>query len=258
MKKTVGGLLVLATVMATGAADLTAQQGRRGAQMGADRGQRGGVERIMQMRERLELTDNQLAQLDALRSTSVARRTAAMAQISELQSQLAAGQIERSDFMAAMEGRRDETEGVAEAHRTQIKSLLTDAQRETLEQASQRGRAFRAGVAAGMSGVAQAGAASVAGGARSAMGKATGPLRRSFQSGGRGAFAATGGSPNAGSAAARAAASSSIPANNAPDWARTVRREQMQRDAGLAATSVLRDGDRGGSGDGPRLKQDEE
>jgi len=150
MKKMTGGLMVLATMMATGAADLTAQQGRRGAQMGADRGQRGGVERIMQMRERLELTDNQLAQLDALRSTSVARRTAAMAQMSELQSQLAAGQIERSDFMAAMEGRRDETEGVAEAHRTQIESLLTDAQRETLEQAGQRGRAFRAGVAAGM------------------------------------------------------------------------------------------------------------
>lgn len=115
-----------------------------------------------------------------------------------------------------------------------------------------------AGVAAGMSGVAQAGAASIAGGARSAMGKATGPLRRSFQSGGRGAFAATGGSANAGSAAERAAATTSIPANNAPNWARTVRREQMQRDAGLAATSVMRDGDRGGSGDGPRLKQDEE
>ena len=88
-------------------------------------------------------------------------------------------------------------------------------------------------------------------GARSAADRVTGPLRRNYQSGGRAAFASTGGS------AARAA-SHAVPANQAPDWARTVRREQMQRDAGLAAASALRDGDRGGAGDGPRLKQDED
>lgn len=107
------------------------------------------------------------------------------------------------------------------------------------------------GAAAGAGAVMEAGAASIMSGARSAAHKVSGPLRRSYQSGGRAAFASTGGS------AARAA-SHAVPANQAPDWARTVRREQMQRDAGLAAASALRDGDRGGAGDGPRLKQDEE
>lgn len=113
------------------------------------------------------------------------------------------------------------------------------------------------GAAAGAGAVMEAGTASVMSGARSAADRIAGPLRRSYQSGGRDAFVATGGSMVAGSSAARAT-SHSIPANQAPEWARTVRRERMQRDAGLAATSALRDGDRGGSGEGPRLKQDEE
>jgi LTXXQ motif family protein len=151
MKRMTGGLLVLATVMATGAADLTAQRERRGMQMRGDQGQRGGVEMIMQARERLELTDAQISQLDALRRTGVARRTAAMAEMAELQSQLTAGQIQRSEVMAAMEARRDESDGIARAHRTQIESILTEAQRESLQQAAQqRGRAQRAGQAARM------------------------------------------------------------------------------------------------------------
>lgn len=112
------------------------------------------------------------------------------------------------------------------------------------------------GAAAGMGAVAQAGVGAVAGGARSAMGRVTGPIKTSFQSGGRGSFAATGGSIGGG--ASSAASSASAPANHAPDWARSAQRQQFQRDAGLAATTALRDGDRGGSGEGPRLKQDEE
>ena len=114
------------------------------------------------------------------------------------------------------------------------------------------------GAAAGAGAVMEAGAASVMSGTRSPAQKVSGPLRRSYQSGGRAAFVSTGGSAVAGSSAARAAASEAVPVNQAPEWAQNVRREQRQRDAGLAATSALRDGDRGGSGDGPRLKQDEE
>lgn len=112
------------------------------------------------------------------------------------------------------------------------------------------------GAAAGMSGIARAGAGAVASSARSAMGSAAGPIKSSFQSGGRSAFNVTGGS--VGDGAAAAAKSMPIPANNAPDWARNAQRQQFQRDAGLAATTALRDGDRGGSGEGPRLKQDED
>lgn len=149
--KTMRGVLVLtATMLATVAADVTAQQGRRGHQMRGDRGRAGGIEMIMRMREQLELTDQQLQQLDGLRQTSVARQNAARAEMAELMSQLQAGQIQRSDVMAAMEARQEESEGIREAHREQIEGILTEAQRESLQELSARGRAFRAGAAAGM------------------------------------------------------------------------------------------------------------
>ena len=43
-----------------------------------------------------------------------------------------------------------------------------------------------------------------------------------------------------------------------PEWAKKTKQGRMNREAGMVATSVLRDGDRGGSGQGPNLKQDEE
>ena len=110
------------------------------------------------------------------------------------------------------------------------------------------------GAASGLSAVAQAGAGSVANAAKSATSKVTDPIKQSFKSGARGAIPATGGTISSGDAAAAATTG----ANGQPDWARKAQRSQLQRDAGLAATSAMRDGDSGGSGDGPRLRQDEE
>ena len=110
------------------------------------------------------------------------------------------------------------------------------------------------GAASGLGAVAHAGAGSVANAAKSAAAKVTDPVKQSFKSGGRGAITATGGKISGGEAGSAGAS----PANGQPDWAKKANRNQLQRDAGLAATSALRDGDRGGSGDGPRLKQDEE
>ena len=109
------------------------------------------------------------------------------------------------------------------------------------------------GAASGLGAVAQAGAGSVANAAKSAAAKVTDPVKQSFKSGARGAISATGGNISGGEAASAAA-----PKDGQPGWAKNAQRSQLQRDAGLAATSALRDGDRGGSGDGPRLKQDEE
>jgi type IV secretion system protein TrbL len=110
------------------------------------------------------------------------------------------------------------------------------------------------GAASGLGAVAQAGAGSVANAAKSAVAKVTDPVKQSFKSGSRGAISATGGKISGG----ESSSSSANPTNGQPDWAKKATRNQLQRDAGLAATSTLRDGDRGGSGDGPRLKQDEE
>ncbi len=43
----------------------------------------------------------------------------------------------------------------------------------------------------------------------------------------------------------------------APDWARRIRASQTVRDAGMAAASAVRDGDRPGGGESPRLKDEE-
>ena len=110
------------------------------------------------------------------------------------------------------------------------------------------------GAASGLGAVAQAGAGSVSNAAKSAAAKVTDPVKQSFKSGSRGAITATGGKISGGDSSS----SSAAPTNGQPDWAKKANRNQLQRDAGLAATSALRDGDRGGSGDGPRLKQDEE
>ena len=108
------------------------------------------------------------------------------------------------------------------------------------------------GAVAGMSAVAQAGAGSVVSAARSGVDKIAAPFKQSYASGGRSAFAATGGSLG------EAAVSATSSRTGAPEWARSANRQQLTRDASLAATSALRDGDRGGSGQGPELRQDEE
>ena len=109
------------------------------------------------------------------------------------------------------------------------------------------------GVAAGAAGVASAGAASVMQGVKDSVSRAFGNPREAYDAGSRAAFAATGGKV-AGSATKSAAAS----ANAAPDWAERLRREQGVRDAGLTATHVISSGDRGGAGDAPRLRQDDD
>ena len=151
MRTTTGGLLLLAALLATGSLEVSAQQGRgmRGGQAmrGAD-----VVEGIMRMRDRLELTDEQLGPLDAIRAENVQRRTAEMVEMTEVQSRYAAGQIERSDVMAAMEGRRDAMRGTSDADRNRIEAILTEAQLENLGELRSRGRAFSNGRASGMSG----------------------------------------------------------------------------------------------------------
>ena len=93
-----------------------------------------GVERIMQAREELALTDDQITGLDAIRREFVQERTAEMAEMAELRSQLEAGQIQRSDVMAAQEDRVAATEGrvdavLTEVQRTQVEQMRTRADR---------------------------------------------------------------------------------------------------------------------------------
>lgn len=149
MKRSIGITIVLTALAGSGAVDIAAQDEvaeRR-------RGRRGpAVEAIMQMRDRLELTDGQIAELETIRRESVQRRNAEMAELNEMRSQLAAGQIQRSDMMAFMEDRREANAGLSEQRGAQLEAVLSEDQLGTLEQIRGNARAFARGRASGIRG----------------------------------------------------------------------------------------------------------
>lgn len=169
MKRMTGAVIALSALVAISAADIAAQD-----EVEARRAARGmpGVEAIMGMRERLVLTEDQIADLDAIRRESVQRRNADTAELAEIRSQFAAGQIERSEVMAFMEGRRDANQGAEERQHERLDAVLTEAQVESLHEVRRRTR----GVAGGRNGVRRGnrdgfrGGRSAVGGGRPGMG----------------------------------------------------------------------------------------
>lgn len=143
MRTTKGGMLALTALMLIGANDIHAQAAT---EQDAPPALRRGVdvETVMSMRERLELTEDQIAALDEIRREAVQRRTAEMAEAVEMRSRLRAGQIRPSEMMAFMEERRDANQGgVAEQRRERIASVLDEAQLETLQTLRVRGAYMR-------------------------------------------------------------------------------------------------------------------
>jgi len=166
MKTTTRGLLVLTAILAGAGTDVGAQQDlqRRGAPAMEGRGQ--GIEAVMRLRERLELTEDQVSRLDALRRSSVERRNADQAAVAELRSQLQAGQIDRDAFAEQTRARREAVRESATAMREQVDAILTQAQKDELDQMRSRARAFAAGRASAMRGGPRRGAGGPAAGSR--------------------------------------------------------------------------------------------
>jgi type IV secretion system protein TrbL len=114
--------------------------------------------------------------------------------------------------------------------------------------ASMAGRSSAGFQSGGLSGVAQATAGAPI---KNAAAKATAPLKDAFKSGQAAGFRATGtGSPSGQGSGAPSSASEQ------PAWAKQMHRRQRVREAGMIATHTLRDGDRGGSAEGPKLDPD--
>lgn len=101
------------------------------------------VEAIMRARETLALTEDQISQLDAIRREIVAERSAERAEVDELRSQLAAGQIRQSELMAAQEARADAREARRADVQARVDAVLTEEQRASVERLQVR--AQRAG-----------------------------------------------------------------------------------------------------------------
>ena len=171
MNKITLGILALALLLGAGALELNAQQNRgmRGApnlrqgnpqelrgpgafgKPGFNRTPPSGPEQIMRMRDRLQLTDEQINQLDDVRRENVQRRTTAMAEMAELRSQATAGLINRSDVMSRLKARGEEGQAVVKPAEL-VMSILTDQQRDILREAKMRSLRARSGKARGMSG----------------------------------------------------------------------------------------------------------
>ena len=143
--KRMGSLVAMAAIAVVGATDVAAQQGRRGSADGPGmRGNRNGagpgIERILSLRENLELTDGQIAELDDIRKQSVSQRTGMQSRMTELRSELEAGNIKRSELMAAMEDFREAGQEVSSQHRARVEEILTEDQVAKLGELRQDGR----------------------------------------------------------------------------------------------------------------------
>lgn len=143
--RTMTSALALAALMALAApTDGVAQRGPRG-----DRGpgmrQGGGVEMVMRMRSQLELTDDQVERLDAIRQESVERRAAHQAEMAELRSQVVAGERTRDELREVAAARRQAAQAMRDAQRERVESVLTEDQLQQVQVMRARAEGFRRG-----------------------------------------------------------------------------------------------------------------
>lgn len=102
-----------------------------------------GIERILEQRARLGLTDQQVTALNTLRVQALETRQARMATAARVRSDLAAGEITRAEAAARMDRFRSETE--ATNLQARIQEILTEEQRTQLQE-SRRAMLGRDGV----------------------------------------------------------------------------------------------------------------
>jgi len=157
MKRMMSGVAVLS--MALVVAPVATQAQRRGA-MEPRMGRGGppadvaapGIEGIMRMRDRLELTDAQVQQLDQIRQEAVERRNAHRSQMEELRSRVMAGEADAAELREQREARRDASEEMRQAQRERVDAILTEGQRDQLQQIRDRAQGFMMGRRSAMRG----------------------------------------------------------------------------------------------------------
>ena len=101
-----------------------AQRGTRGGMRSA------GAENLLRIRERLELSDEQIAQLQEIRGSALEQRKARAVELLDVQSRWRAGELERDEWRELMAQRRETNREQSALHREQISVILTNEQRE--------------------------------------------------------------------------------------------------------------------------------
>ena len=141
--RTLGTLSLALAMAAPGVAQDTTTRAPRTAP-------RPSAETVMRLRQELELTDDQVSQLDALRRDALATRQAHMAQMMELRSRQLAGELALEEWRTEMTKSRDDARERMDAQGERVAGVLTDAQRERLtelrrQEWRQQGRMGRGG-----------------------------------------------------------------------------------------------------------------
>ncbi|MFQ5550942.1 MAG: Spy/CpxP family protein refolding chaperone [Gemmatimonadales bacterium] len=94
-----------------------------------------GPEGALRMRDRLELTDQQIQQLRALRDEQVEARHETMGRVMQQRALLLSGDMTREEWRESVAARRDDRISHREEQRERLHGILSDAQRNQLEQA---------------------------------------------------------------------------------------------------------------------------
>lgn len=172
------------------AAPVAAQRGQgraRGMGMRAGQGtmQNGaqhakGPAQLLSLRMTLELSDDQVAQLETLQEGFVEQRESRMDQAREMREQVRSGDVTRNEMQEQAKAHREAGQAISAAHKQMIDQVLTDEQRGKLTEMREAGQQRRSGQA-GMRGRGQRGGQQ---GFRGARGHRGG--RQSFRRSGRG------------------------------------------------------------------------
>ena len=144
-RKTITAVAIaVTTVLPLSAANAQrAQRGTRGGMRSA------GVENLLRIRERLELSDEQIAQLQEIRGSALEQRKARAVELLDVQSRWGAGELERDEWRELMAERRETNREQSAQHREQISAILTDEQRERVASLRPQRAGSRRGVRGG-------------------------------------------------------------------------------------------------------------
>ncbi|MCY3676040.1 MAG: hypothetical protein F4Z31_01470 [Gemmatimonadetes bacterium] len=143
IRTTTVAAFMLVAAAAIGAQDAEGQR-RGNASMRGNMGMRAGtvglapVEQALRRADALELTEDQVTRLEALRVGALAERTASTGRLMELASGVRAGTVERGAIREEMAALLEMGATARENLRDQLSEILTDDQQAELRQAARR------------------------------------------------------------------------------------------------------------------------
>ncbi len=145
MKRTMGGAALLAAAVALAPMPANAQAAPPAPRDLVAPWVGPGVELVLRQRERLELTEDQVRQLDQIRQEVVARRTAHQTELAGLRSEVRAGQTVAAELRERVQAQRQAAQESRTQERERVEAILTDAQKQQLQTWGAAARGFAAG-----------------------------------------------------------------------------------------------------------------